>query len=70
VLDGPAGETLCRAGIDQHAAILAVRASRHGAFSSAVFGSVARHVTRRADRPVLVCPRRPDPTLQLGGHAS
>jgi nucleotide-binding universal stress UspA family protein len=70
VIDGAAGETLCRAGVDERAALVAVTASRRGPFASALLGSVARHVTRHADRPVLVCPRQPDPALRLGANRS
>jgi nucleotide-binding universal stress UspA family protein len=70
VIDGAVGETLCRAGVDERAALVAVTASRRGPFASALFGSVARHVTRHADRPVLVCPRQPDPALRLDAHRS
>ena len=70
VIDGAVGETLCRAGVDERAALVAVTASRHGPFASALLGSVARHVTRHADRPVLVCPRQPDPALGLDAHRS
>ena len=70
VIDGAVGETLCRAGVDERAALVAVTASRRGPFASALLGSVARHVTRHADRPVLVCPRQPDPALRLGAHRS
>jgi nucleotide-binding universal stress UspA family protein len=68
VIDGPVADTLCRAGGDEHAALIAVTASRHGPFTSALRGSVARHVTRHADRPVLVCPTDVDPALALGAH--
>jgi nucleotide-binding universal stress UspA family protein len=65
VLEGPAGDGLDRAGRGERAAIVAVSASRRGPVASAVFGSTARHVARRADRPVLICPRRPDRALRL-----
>jgi nucleotide-binding universal stress UspA family protein len=68
VIDGAVGETLCRAGADERAALVALTASRRGPFASALLGSVARHVTRQADRPVLVCPRQPDPALRLGAR--
>jgi nucleotide-binding universal stress UspA family protein len=67
VIDGPVADALCRAGGD-HAALIAVSASRHGPFTSALRGSVARHVTRHADRPVLVCPADLDPALALRAH--
>jgi len=70
VIDGAAGETLCSAGVDERAALVAVTASRRGPFASALLGSVARHVTQHADRPVLVCRRQPDPALGLGAHRS
>jgi nucleotide-binding universal stress UspA family protein len=70
VIDGAVGETLCRAGVDERAALVAVTASRRGPFASALLGSAARYVTRHADRPILVCPRQPDPALRLGAHAS
>jgi nucleotide-binding universal stress UspA family protein len=70
VLDGAVGKTLCRAGVDERAALIAVTASRRGPFASALLGSVARHVTRHADRPVLVCPSQPDPALRLDAHGS
>ena len=70
VIDGEVGGTLCRAGGDERAALVAVTASRRGPVASALLGSVARHVTRHADRPVLVCPRQPDPALRLGALAS
>jgi nucleotide-binding universal stress UspA family protein len=64
VIDGPVGETLCRAGGNERAVLIAVTASRHRPFTSALRGSIARHVTRHADRPVLVCPQ--DPGRALG----
>lgn len=70
IIDGAVGATLCRAGVDERAALVAVTASRHGPFASALLGSVARRVTRHADRPVLVCPPQPDPALRLGAHGS
>ncbi len=70
VIDGAVGETLCRAGVDERAALVAVTASRRGPFASALLGSAARHVARHADRPILVCPRQPDPALLLGAHGS
>jgi nucleotide-binding universal stress UspA family protein len=70
VIDGAVGETLCRAGADERAALVALTASRRGPFASALLGSVARHVTRHADRPVLVCPRQPDPALRLAARRS
>ena len=70
LVDGAVGETLCRAGVDERAALVAVTASRRGPFASALLGSAARYVTRHADRPILVCPRQPDPALRLGAHGS
>ena len=70
VIEGAAAEALCRAGGDERAALLAVTASRMRPFAAALLGSVARHVTRHADRPVLVCPRHPDPGLGLRAHHS
>ena len=68
VIDGPVGDTLCRCGGDERAALIAVTASRHGPFTSALRGSAARYVTRHADRAVLVCPTHADPALALGAH--
>jgi nucleotide-binding universal stress UspA family protein len=68
IIDGPVADTLCRTGGDEHAALIAVTGSRHGPFTSALRGSVARHVTRDADRPVLVCPADLDPALALRAH--
>jgi nucleotide-binding universal stress UspA family protein len=68
VVEGPVGESLCRAGGDEGAALVAVTASRHGPFTGALRGSVTRHVARHADRPVLVCPTDPDPALELGAQ--
>lgn len=65
VLEGPAPQCLDRAGRDERAALVAVSASRRGPVASALFGSSARHLSRRADRPVLICPRRPDRALRL-----
>jgi nucleotide-binding universal stress UspA family protein len=70
VIDGAVGATLCQAGVDERAALVAVTASRRGPFASALLGSAARYVTRHADRPILVCPRQPDPALRLGAHGS
>jgi nucleotide-binding universal stress UspA family protein len=70
VIDGAVGEALCRAGVDERAALVAVTASRRGPFASALLGSAARYVTRHADRPILVLPRQPDPALRLGAHGS
>ena len=70
VIDGAVGKTLCRAGVDERAALVAVTASQRGPFASALLGSAARYVTRHADRPILVCPRQPDPALRLGAHGS
>ena len=69
VIDGAVGVTLCRAGVDERAALVVVTASRRGPFASALLGSAARYVTRHADRPVLVCPGQPDPALRLGACA-
>jgi nucleotide-binding universal stress UspA family protein len=63
--EGSRSEELCRVGSDERAAFIAVTASRRGRFSSAFLGSVARDLTRQADRPVLVCPRRPSRRLAL-----
>lgn len=70
VIDGATGEALCRAGTEHRAALVAVGASRHGRLAAALLGSVARHVTRHADRPVLMCPRRLDPPLDPDRFAS
>jgi nucleotide-binding universal stress UspA family protein len=61
--EGVAGERLREAGRDERAALIAITAARHGPIISALLGSVARDVTRLADRPVLVWPRRPVPGL-------
>ena len=65
IVDGATGQGLCDTAVDERAALIAVGASRHGPMGSALRGSVARHVTRHADRPVLVFPQRPDPALRL-----
>jgi nucleotide-binding universal stress UspA family protein len=65
IVDGAAGQALCEAAGDERAALIAVGASRHGPMGSALRGSVARHVTRHADRPVLLFPHRPDRALRL-----
>jgi nucleotide-binding universal stress UspA family protein len=70
VIDGAVGTTLCHAGVDERAALVAVTASRRGPFASALLGSAARYVTRHADRPILVCPHQPDPALRLGALCS
>ena len=70
VMDGAVDKALCRVGVDEGAALLAVTALRRGPFASALLGSVARRVARRAGRPVLVCPRQPDPTLRLDASSS
>jgi nucleotide-binding universal stress UspA family protein len=65
VREGPAGDGLCRAGGDERAALIALSAPRHGRVVSTLLGSAARHVTGHSDRPVLICPRVPDPALGL-----
>ena len=65
LIEGPPGALLCDAGREQHAALIAVTASRRGPLASAVLDGTARHVVRRADRPVLVCARSLDPALGL-----
>jgi nucleotide-binding universal stress UspA family protein len=70
IIDGAAGRSLCEAAVDERAAMVAVGASRHGPTVSALLGSVARHVTRHADRPVIVCPHQPDPALRLDRASS
>lgn len=62
---GAAAEELCRIGSDERALLIAVTASGAGRFSSAVRGSVARDLVRRADRPVFVWPREPRSALAL-----
>jgi nucleotide-binding universal stress UspA family protein len=69
ILDGAAGQALCDTAADERAALIAVGASRHGPMGSALRASVARHVTRHADRPVIVIPHRPDPALRLSIRA-
>ena len=65
VLEGPPGQLLCATGRDHHAAMIALTATRHRPSVSALLGSAARYVIRHADRPVLICPRDPDPALDL-----
>jgi nucleotide-binding universal stress UspA family protein len=65
VIEGPPGQLLCAAGRDHRAAMIALTAPRHRPSVSALLGSAARHVIRHADRPVLICPRDPDPALAL-----
>jgi nucleotide-binding universal stress UspA family protein len=69
VIEGPPGQLLCRAGRDHRAAMIALTATRRGPLVTALLGSAARHVTRHADRPVLVCPRDLDPALDLASQS-
>lgn len=70
VMNGAVGEALCRVGVDEGAALVAVTASRRGPVASALLGSAARYVMRHADRPVFVCPRQSDPALHVDAHSS
>jgi nucleotide-binding universal stress UspA family protein len=70
VIDGAVGTTLCRAGDEERAALVAMTASGLRPFAAALFGSVVRYVTRHADSPVLICPDQPDPALGLRHHRS
>lgn len=62
---GTAADELCRIGIDERAALIAVAASGGGRLASAIRRSVARDLVRQADRPVFVWPRQPNPALTL-----
>jgi nucleotide-binding universal stress UspA family protein len=69
IAEGPAPEALARAAAEEQAALVAVGASHRRPLAAALLGSVARQVTRHADRPVLVCADDPAAQMRLGAFA-
>jgi nucleotide-binding universal stress UspA family protein len=56
VLEGSAGLQLQRCAEARDAAVVAVGASSRDALDAALTGAASRHLMRRADRPVMICP--------------
>jgi nucleotide-binding universal stress UspA family protein len=56
VVEGFTGLQLERCADARDAAMLAVGASCRGALDAALTGAASRHLMRRADRPVMICP--------------
>ena len=56
VVEGLTGLQLERCADARDAAMVAVGASCRGALDAALTGAASRHLMRRADRPVMICP--------------
>jgi nucleotide-binding universal stress UspA family protein len=65
VVRGVPGLTLAAFGHSEDAALVVVGASARSWVSRAFEPSVTRHLGRRCDRPVMVCPRHPAPAMRL-----
>jgi nucleotide-binding universal stress UspA family protein len=56
VVEGSTGLQLQRCADARDAAMVAVGASCRSALDAALVGAASRHLMRRADRPVMICP--------------